>query len=163
MNDVLIVRGAPGVGKSSVGALLAKHYKGGVTIEIDEVRRMINAVTWSGVKEHLDAISASAGLLTSYLKSNYRPIIIIDTLSHGTIKFILRELPSKSQYKIFSLFAQEEIIKERIAKRNSGFMDLTISLKTNTAIINEQLQNNYAIDTSNLSIQDTFNEIIKML
>lgn len=69
MENLLIIRGAPGVGKSSVGKLLTKYYKDGVTIEIDEVRRMINSVTWSNTKEHLNAIEATRALVISYLQS----------------------------------------------------------------------------------------------
>jgi len=163
MKEILIIRGAPGVGKSSVGKLLTQHLKNGVTIEIDEVRRMINSVSWTNTKEHLNAIEATSALVISYLKLQYNPIIVIDTLSQGTIKIITDKIPQKTTCKIISLIATEEKIKERIAKRNEGFMDYETSFKVNSSLINEYLENNFIIDTSDLSIEETFNKITEVI
>jgi len=148
MTDLLILRGAPGVGKTSVGRLLTGHYANGVTIEIDEVRRMINAVTWTSVKEHLDAIEATRCLFMSYFNSGYKPIIIIDTLSQGTIQLIIDKIPKTLSYKVISLIADNDKIKKRIVTRNSGFLDYNISFKVNDSITKENLINNYLIDTT---------------
>ncbi len=161
MNDLLIIRGAPGVGKSSVGKLLTQYYKDGVTIEIDEVRRMINSVTWANTREHLNAIEATKALVISYLQSKYTPVIVIDTLSHGTIKMIIDHIPFETTCKTISLIATEEKIRERIIKRNEGFMDCETSFKVNTAIINEALENNLLIDTTNLTVTEIFEKIIQ--
>lgn len=161
MNNLLIVRGAPGVGKSSVGKLLSDHYQNGITIEIDEVRRMINSVSWTSTKEHLAAIEAARCLIISYWESGYDPVMIIDTLSQGTIKLILDKLPPEVSCKIISLFAEEEVIKARIRARNNGFMDHDVSFKVNRSIIGEELNNNYLIDTSDLSVEEVFNKIME--
>src|ERR1700676_1831758 len=102
MTDLLIVRGAPGVGKSSVGKLLTIHYRNGLTIEIDEIRRMKNRVDWTCVEEHLNAIEATGSLINSYLEFNYKPIMVFDTLSMGTIQMITDKIPSGRSYKIIS-------------------------------------------------------------
>ena len=162
MNDLLIIRGAPGVGKSSVGKLLAQYYKDGVTIEIDEVRRMINSVTWANIREHLNAIEATKALVISYLQSKYAPVIVIDTLSHGTIKMIIDQIPFETTCKTISLIATEAKIRERIIERNEGFMDCETSFKVNTAIINETLENNLLIDTTDLTVTEVFEKIIQV-
>lgn len=163
MNNLLIIRGAPGVGKSSVSKLLSAHYKNGVTIEIDEVRRMINSVTWTNSKEHLNAIEATRCLLVSYATSNYDPVIVVDTLSMGTIKLILDRLPEEINCKVISLIAKEKIIKARILNRNSGFKDYELSFKVNSSISNEKLKNNYIIDTSDLDVGMVFHKAIKIM
>lgn len=161
MNDLIIIRGAPGVGKSSVGILLSQYYKDGVTIEIDEVRRMINSVTWTNTREHLNAIEATKALVISFLQSKYAPVIVIDTLSHGTIKMIIDNIPFKTTCKTISLIATDEKIRERIIKRNAGFIDCETSFKVNTAIINEALENDLLIDTTNLTATEIFEKIIQ--
>ncbi len=163
MKNLLIIRGAPGVGKSAVGKLLADHFKNGVSIEIDEVRRMINGVTWCSTREHLDAIKATDSLMRSYFQSNYDPIIILDTLSQGTIGMILDNLPPEVEYKVISLFADNMIIKDRIMARNQGFMDYTLSFKVNAAIIGEIIGNNHLVDTSYLAVTEVFDKIIRLL
>jgi broad-specificity NMP kinase len=163
MNNLLIIRGAPGVGKSSVGKMLATRYKFGVTIEIDEVRRMINSVSWAGEKEHLDAIDAARHLSISYFNSGYDPIMVIDTLGMGMIGAVLCKLPVEVNYKIISLFAQNEVIKSRILKRSGGFMNYDLSFKINTSIEKEKLNSNYLIDTSNSSITEVVDKIIEII
>jgi broad-specificity NMP kinase len=163
MTEILIIRGAPGVGKSSIGKLLTQYFRNGVTIEIDEVRRMINSVTWTNTKEHLNAIEATGTLVLSYLKLQYSPVIILDTLSEGTIRIILDKIPTNITCKTISLTATEEKIRERIAKRNEGFMDYEISFKVNSSIIKENLENNFLIDTSELSVEEVFEKIIPMI
>ncbi len=163
MGSLLIIRGAPGVGKSAVGKLFSENFKNGVTIEIDEIRRMINAISWISTKEHLDAIGAARSLLLSYWESNYDPVTIIDTLSQGTINIILGNIPKEIDYKIISLYADEAVIKDRILARNSGFMDYDLSFKVNTSIMQEKLDYNYLVNTSDLSVREVFNKVIELL
>lgn len=162
MIEVIIIRGAPGVGKSSVGRLLAEYFNDGVSIEVDNVRAMINSVTWSDRQEHINAILAAKSLLRSYYNCGYKPIVVIDSLSGGVVNFIVDELPTET-YIIFSLYANNEVLKERIINRESGFKDYKVSFWVNDLIINSNDENNVFIDTSDLSSQDVIEIILSSI
>jgi len=81
--DVIIIKGAPGSGKSETANILSAHFTKGVKIEVDYLRGMIISVDWENLEEHLNSLKVAANLTLDFLKFNYKPIIVIDTFSMG--------------------------------------------------------------------------------
>lgn len=78
-SDIIVVRGAPGSGKSSVARQLGKQLPTGATIEVDTVRGMIHHIQWESDDLHIDAIHAAVIATTAYLERGYRPVVLVDT------------------------------------------------------------------------------------
>lgn len=121
--DVILIRGAPGSGKSSVARELARHFPDGVTIEVDEIRRMINGVRWDDDRLHLHAISAAAQTALAYLRCELSPVIFVDTLGFGRLESALEALDGVST-NTYSLVCSEPILSLRLLTRIGGYRDV---------------------------------------
>ena len=58
--DVIILRGAPGAGKSALSKELAKRFPKGVRLEVDTLRSMVISVDWTNQQEHKDLLQVAA-------------------------------------------------------------------------------------------------------
>jgi adenylate kinase len=79
--DIIIIRGAPGVGKTTLARKFKKYYPDGVTIEVDYVRGMINGAKWVDRTEHRRGLTATWAICSTYLGYGYKPIIVVDTFT----------------------------------------------------------------------------------
>ena len=107
--DLLIVRGAPGVGKSTAVRRLRKHIAGGAVIEVDSLRGMIAAVQWVNTEQHWVALDLARVLITSFLTKGYRPVVLVDTFSRGKLTRFVRDI--RQSYRVVSLYASVPSLK----------------------------------------------------
>lgn len=155
--DIIIIRGAPGVGKSTLLKLLKKKYDNGVTVEVDTIRGMINNVKWINKDEHIHSLSATLALSTEYLKAGYYPIIIVDTLGRSRMKQFRASLYQLSikgrpiKYFAISLYCEDDILVKRITGRPDGFKDIGASRIINNEMAKSEFPPELLIDTSNLT------------
>lgn len=152
MIDLLLVRGGPGVGKSTVTELLSKHMADGVVIETDTIRAMVNNVSWTNVDEHISAVIATGRLAICFLERGYRPVVIVDTFSGGTLKFVVDQI-GMYRYRVASLIAESAELKRRIVEREEGFRAVDVSIWVNDNILNNNEPYDTLIDTTNLTAQ----------
>jgi len=160
MKDLIILRGESGVGKSTIGKLLSKFFKKGVTIEIDDIRNMVNSVEWTNNKEYIDAIESTKSLAFVFLQNKYLPVIIIDTFSFQTTRIIIDNLPTGTTYKIITLIASKIKIKERIMRRNKELVVFDEFDFTQENDICCEV-NHFLIDTTDMSADEVFERITK--
>src|SRR5689334_8176024 len=118
--DIIIIKGAPGSGKTETGKLIAKHYPKGVRLEVDTVRSMVISVDWTSQKEHIRLLDMSARISVDFLKSGFSPVILIDTFSGDKLNGFLKtinELKGDLKIKVFGLTVSDVELKERLEKR----------------------------------------------
>lgn len=157
----LVLRGAPGVGKSTVASLLREHFLQGVCIEIDLLRLMINKIFWDSMEQHLCAIEAASKLGMHYANRGHRPILFIDTFSFGTLNLLTQHLDC-SMIRIYSLVASDAVLKERMKQRKEhGFKDWKRSIVINHNIASNPAQCDYVIDTTRLSAKLVAMQIVE--
>ncbi len=147
--DLIIVRGAPGTGKSSLGRKLKKYFAEGVLIEMDNLRGMMNIVNWESEKQHLIALDAAASLANSFLDSETFPVIVVDMFMPDKINNFLEKLKTKN-FVIVSLLAADAILEKRLSDRNEGFKDLSKAIQLNKSIKENLLSREIIIDSSSL-------------
>jgi predicted kinase len=87
--DVIILRGAPGVGKSTLAKELAQHFPKGVRIEVDTLRGMVISVDWTNQQEHKDLLQVAAQLTRQFLGLGFKPVLVVDTFSGDKVKDFL--------------------------------------------------------------------------
>jgi len=152
--DIIILRGAPGAGKSQVAKSLSEFFPKGVRIEVDTLRSMVVSVDWTNQAEHINILHLSTKLVYDMIKLGFSPVIVVDTFSGDKIQKYMQDLYhlDKSFFvKIFGLYATEGEIKKRIKSRKQGeFRDFKICKRLNEETLKFKYEGEYQIDTSGL-------------
>lgn len=157
--DIIIIRGAPGAGKSLTAKSLTKYFPKGVRIEVDNIRSMVISVEWTNQEEHIMILDLSTKLVNDFRKLGLSPVIVVDTFSGDKVKrFInhLMELDETLSIRVFGLFTSESELEKRInARNNREFKDLNICKKLNTDILKFKYDNELQINTTGMLPDDT--------
>jgi len=165
--DIIVIRGAPGSGKTETAKRLAKHFKDGVRLEIDSLRSMVISVDWTNQEEHKQMISLATIVVSGFLELAYRPVIVIDTFSGDKLSYFLSELNILDQFlnlKCFALVTAPDVLRERVINRpDDRFKDVKICQSINSDTIKYLLQQEILIDNTNLSPDETAALIIQKL
>jgi len=165
--DIIIIKGAPGSGKSETANILSAHFPKGVKIEVDYLRGMIISVDWENLEEHLNSLKVAANLTLNFLKFNYKPVIVIDTFSMGKEYIFINSLLEKKDnlnIKIFGLFVNEDELKKRLGERSSEqYNNFILSNDVNKEVINIKDEKIIIIDTSNKTAEEIANYIFNCL
>lgn len=150
--DVIIIRGAPGSGKSLTAKSLSKLFSKGVRLEVDTIRQMLISVDWKNQQEHINMLHASTKLIIEFIQFGYKPVIVVDTFSGDKInQYIntLQQLNKNLSIKIFGLYTTDEELNIRLDLRtNSEFKDFSISKKLNDDVLKWKHNSELQIDTT---------------
>ena len=165
--DVITIRGAPGTGKTRTAKRLARHYPGGVRLEIDSLRSMVISVEWTNQNQHADALSLSTDLVQGFLRQGYRPVIVVDTFSGDKLGRYLRDLHRLDETLVvesFALVTDAEELKRRLESRPPDeFKDFEVSDEINSHTLNHRHPSEAMIDTTSLKPEDTAQRILQRL
>lgn len=150
--DIVVLRGAPGVGKSSAAKCLASLFPGGARVEVDLLRTMIISVDWKNQEEHIRMLDAAAGFTNDLAGFGFRPVIVVDTFSGDKLtRFldVLRGLNAARTVRAFALHAQDEVLRSRLALRPADeFKDFAIGDKLNRDVLRVRYPGELLIDTT---------------
>jgi len=165
--DIIIIKGAPGSGKSETADVLSTYFPKGAKIEVDYIRGMVIFIDWEDLDDHINSLEITANLALDFLKFNYKPVIVIDTFSmEKECIFINALLNNKDNLniKIFGLYVNEDELKKRLDERPSEqYKNFILSNEVNKEVINSKDEKIIKIDTSNKTAEDTANYIFNCL
>lgn len=120
--DVLVLRGAPGVGKSTLGRGLRRALVTGAVVEVDDVRAMIAQVDWSSRAQHDLALEAAQVALTRFVALGARPAVLVDTFSRGRLTAVQAQLDAAGlRHQTVSIWVEPTILAARLEARTTGF------------------------------------------
>jgi Cdc6-like AAA superfamily ATPase len=148
--DVLIIRGAPGTGKTTTAKHLARCFSKGIVIEVDSFRRMINGISWDSHQHHFDAIAAASAAARSYIAAGYRPVIFVDTLGFGSLELAMRALEGTS-VSVYSLVCSTRALYVRLWRRIRGYRNVRNAIRFNDHIRDDVREFSTLIDSSRLA------------
>jgi len=160
--DIILVRGAPAVGKSSLGRRLRKEFTKGVVVEVDTIRAMINSVKWVQKEEHMNALRATEKLSMSYFEDGYKPIIVIDTFNPSKLDYLIKLFKGKKIITV-SLYANNNILKERLENREKGFKDWDMTKILNDEVGKYRHSKEVMLDTSKLNKEEVVKLFLKII
>ncbi len=147
--ELLIVRGAPGAGKSTAVRLLRKMIPGGAIIEVDALRAMIAAVQWVNTEQHWIALDHARLLSQSFAAKGLRPVVLVDTFSRGKLTAFVATLDLT--YRVASLFLDEaELINRVNGRPEGGFKDIEACRVLNAEVASNRYEHERLIDVTNL-------------
>jgi hypothetical protein len=165
--DIIIIRGAPGSGKSHTAKNLSRFYPKGVKLEVDSLRQMVISVDWKNQEEHVNMLGVSTRLVHDFLKLGFNPVIVVDTFSGNKIgKYIesLYELDKTLSIKLFGLYVTEEELKKRIELRSNGeFRDFEICKRLNDEVPRRKYDTEFQINTTCLLPIETAEMVFRQL
>ncbi len=163
--DVIIIRGAPGSGKTQASKCLATHFQKSVRIEVDTLRAMVISVEWSNQDEHINILSLTIGLVIGFHRLGYGPIIVVDTFSGNKLsKFIadISLMNNNLEIRSFALVTAPEVLRVRVEDRPTGqFKDLDICIKLNSDVIKHLQPLEQIIDNTELTPVETVEVILE--
>ncbi len=164
--DIIIIRGAPGSGKSQTAKSLARFFPKGVRIEVDTIRQMVVSVDWKNQQEHIDMLQASTKLVFEFLKLGFSPVIIVDTFSGDKINCYLETLYQHEKdvsIKIFGLYTTDEELQRRLNLRTSAeFKDFEICKKLNDDLLKWKPKNEFQINTTGMIATQTAGRVYEL-
>lgn len=162
--DLILLKGAPGVGKSTAAKLLACHFPSGVRIEVDALRAMVIQVDWTNQNEHRSLLRLSAQLAAGFLQSGFAPVLLIDTFSGNKVDgFLDAFLSERPQSRVFVavLYATDDVLRQRLLTRDGeAFRDIAIAMRINAESAREAKPFETLIDTTNLPPTEVANAIL---
>jgi len=161
MQQVIILNGPAGVGKTSVGKLLAQKSENSVCISGDALKDFIVRKT-DTVKGRL-GYKNGASLIYNFLNAGYELVIFEYVFpSKKQIEYFLEELKVDVPVFLYTLWAPLEVVKEREARRIER-----ASLGEQVIKCHEELASNLnglgqIIHTDQLAIEDVVENILKL-
>jgi broad-specificity NMP kinase len=151
-HDIIIIRGAPGAGKSETAKCLSRFFPNGVRTEVDTIRQMAISVDWTNQEEHISMLRASARLVIEFLRLGFNPAIVVDTLSGDKFNQFLRDIhdfDSNAKVQMFGLFTSDLELARRLELRPDWkFKDYPICKKLNDDVLKIKHPSEIQIDTT---------------
>lgn len=165
MNKLIVLRGAMGVGKSTVGKILKKQLTVPV-VHYDWLRRFHLDDDWSqaGDDELEMAFQNLVSIVKNYFAHSYQTVIV-DFLYEDQITQ-LPNLFKDTEIKIITLLVNDDVeMKQRVlSDRDSGWTLHEESIKINEDIrASDILPGEVRIDTTHHSLQETVNEVLEVI
>lgn len=166
-HDVVLIKGAPGVGKSTAARLVSRQLPAGVLVEVDTLREMVISVNWKDQAEHRNVLDISARLAADFLRSGFSPVILVDTFSgnkiHGFLASLLTAWP-QVRVLVAVLHASDDTLRQRVLDRKAGeFRDLAICGRINREVTRDASPFETLIDTSARSPAEVAQAILGLL
>lgn len=158
--EVIIVRGAPGIGKSTIGELLKTSNFAGAVLDIDELRAMINSerFIYNENSHYFNAIDVASGLIDTLLNEDVFPIFVLDVFSDTILNHFEIQLRCKN-ILIINLYCQDEVLTKRMNNRKNGFVNTDVAKKINKQMQIKCNNANLLIDTTHFNPKSVLKQI----
>lgn len=165
--DLILLKGAPGVGKSTVAKFLSSHFPSGARIEVDVLRKMVIGVKWTDQAEHRAVLTLGAQLAAGFLRSGFSPVILVDTFSGDKVDDFLNAFRAEhpqGKVCVIGLHASDNVLRARVLNREAdGFRDLAVSMRINGELVRDARSFEKLIDTTGLSPTEVAQAVLAAL
>ena len=162
--DIILIRGAPGVGKTTIGRLFRESTPSGVVVDIDDVRRMVSSEVflYGANVDYRKAVTATCALVAAFLDTGYSPIIVVDVFSPPILE-LFRRICTQRRTVVITFYSEDGVLARRMARRTSGYINLDVAIKINRLMKHPSDSSDVWIDTSTLGPAEVFAETQRRL
>jgi broad-specificity NMP kinase len=153
---IIIIRGAPGVGKSTLVKQLRRQLNDAFVIDIDDLWRMWAPPKW-GCREQETRVLLLVRDLVAVMRERVRYILILGCLSHRD----LRLLPD-THVSLISIYLRGRELRRRLSQRGGDWAEeesIRIAIRVNAEIRRSRLRGK-RIDLTELSFIEAAKAII---
>lgn len=162
--DVVILRGAPCVGKTTLGRRLKAALPDCAVMEVDDVRGMLANVDWKDRRQHDIAMAGSLDLLRRFVQEGRRPVVLIDTFSRARLGHVLGWMEGAGlKYRLVSMRLQPDDLQRRLADRESGFREWEPSRVLNDEVERNRYKNETLLDVTGLDRDEVLSRALDAL
>jgi hypothetical protein len=159
--DVIVIRGAPGSGKSQTAKLLSARIGKGARVEVDTLRSMVFPVDWTNQAEHVSVLSLATSVVAGFVKLGHGPVVVVDTFSGDkVVKFLaeLRDRHSPLDVRVFALVVAPDVLQRR--RPAHQFNDVAVCRKLNADVVKHLQPYERLIDTSSMTPEEAANAVL---
>lgn len=150
--QVLLLRGAPGVGKTRAARGLADVLGTGAVLEVDQLRAMFACGDWGSRRQHEVALRGAMALARQLLEEHISPVLVVDNFGRDSVERALRGLQGVDvEVRVVSLWAEESALIERLDARHVGFQDRGLASLMNEEVRVRRVPHDLLLDTTGLT------------
>lgn len=151
--DVILLRGAPAVGKSTVATALSETIGRGAIVEVDQLRAAQARTDWHCRVQHEVALAVAAQCAHAFNSEKVSPIILVDTFGRDRLPDMQRRLTGLGlQHKAYSLWSTCEALWRRAQLRGDKPGEFSMSELMNHEIFEIRYSQEEFIDTTNMTV-----------
>ena len=116
---------------------------------------MFAAVDWSDRSQKDIALRAAIALTRSLLDDGVSPVVLVDTFGRGALERVAGALDDgRTDIVALSLWAEESVLFERLARREVGYQDRAMAALINEEVRTIRVAGDTLIDTTTLDASE---------
>jgi len=162
--QVLLLRGAPGVGKTHAARGLAEALGSGAVIEVDQLRAMFARVDWGSRHQHEVSLRGAMALAREFLEASVSPVVIVDSFGRDSVGRALTRLSGADvDVRVVSLWAEGATLLERLDARGAGFQDRHLASLMNEEVRTRRVPHDHLLDTTGLTEEAVVRSLSELL
>lgn len=148
----MLLRGAPGVGKTHAARGLAEALGSGAVIEVDQLRAMFARVDWGNRQQHDASLRGAMAIAYEFLEAGVSPVVIVDNFGRDSVERALTGLSGADvDVRVVSLWAEDATLLERLDTRSGGFQDRHLARLMNEEVRMRRVPHDHLLDTTGLT------------
>jgi broad-specificity NMP kinase len=160
--DVIVVRGAPAVGKSTVSRLLLSRLEAGALVEVDQIRGSMANVDWGDREQHAVALRGALSLVESLVSDAAIPVVLVDVMGRDSLQIVQDWLDRANvSHVTYSLWAERGVLEARMERREGDYRDHQMARWINEEIERDRRPAERLVDTSATEPAEIVIELIR--
>ena len=158
--DLIVLSGAPGSGKSTIGSLLRTELRSPL-IDFGWLRHIHLAPDWHDMSEREEAMTFATlvFMLCNYWAHDFRRLIVNDLEDHR-VRELAGLFADRRLLVVSLLVGDERELERRIVARGRGFRDVGRAVRLNAALAaRAPLAQETRVDTAGEEVAETFRRV----
>jgi broad-specificity NMP kinase len=161
---VVLIRGAPGIGKSTLAEILRSTMKGGAVIDIDDIRRMIcdERFVYKENVHYLNAVGVVGDLVRKLSELGCRPVVVVDVFAVEALRAFIQAMRDAEIF-VISLYADDNILLDRMKARHNGYVNVDVARSVNQHIFETRRFGNAWLDIGTLPPMEICKKLLNFI
>lgn len=149
--SVILLRGAPAVGKSTAAVALVDSLGCGAVVEVDALRAAQARCDWHDRRQHDIALDVAGACVGAFIARDVRPVVLVDTFGRDRLPRCQRAFDeSNIPHACISLWANPAVLAQRARTRGDDSANREIADLLNDETARVRWPREALLDTSAL-------------